>query len=110
MNQTAFAMGYKLIRGINISGATMPRKTEVVHYPTLKTVMAIEEVVKKASKAVSRNAIIDRLPTKVMRSTLNTALDYLQKRGMVLETTDGFIWTFNPNARLAKAEAAGLEV
>lgn len=88
----------------------MQVQMEVVHYPTLKTVMAIEEVVKKADSAVSRNQIIDELPTKVMRSTLNVALDYLEKRGMVLETKKGFIWTFNPSKKLAKAEADGLEV
>jgi len=83
---------------------------EVVHYPTLKTVMAVEEVVKKADTAVSRNQIIARLPTKPMRSTLNVALDYLEKRGMVLETKKGFVWTFNPSKKLAKAEEQGLEV
>ncbi len=80
---------------------------EVVHYPTLKTIMAIETVVKNADTAVSRNQILDRLPTKVMRSTLNVALEYLEKRGMVLETKHGFIWTFNPSKRLAKAEEKG---
>ena len=85
-------------------------QVEVVHYPTLKTVMAIEEVVKKADSAVSRNQIIARLPTKPMRSTLNVALDYLERRGMVLETKKGFIWTFNPSKKLAKAEEEGLEV
>lgn len=85
-------------------------QVEVVHYPTLKTVMAIEEVVKKADIAVSRNQIIARLPTKPMRSTLNVALDYLEKRGMVLETRKGFIWTFNPSRKLARAEEEGLEV
>lgn len=83
---------------------------EVVHYPTLKTVMAIEDAVRKADCALSRNKILDALPTKTMRSTLNVALDYLEKRGVVLETKNGFVWTFNPNARLAKAEAAGLEM
>ncbi len=83
---------------------------EVVHFPTLKTVMAIEGVVKSADTAVSRNQIIARLPTKVMRSTLNVALDYLEKRGLVLETKRGFIWTFNPSKRLAKAEREALEV
>ena len=82
----------------------------VVHYPTLKTVMAIEEVVKKADTAVSRNQIIASLPTRPMRSTLNVALNYLEKRGMVLETKNGFIWTFNPSKKLAKAEEEGLEV
>lgn len=85
-------------------------KTEVVHYPTLKTVMAIEEVIKNADVAVSRNRILEELPTKVMRSTLNVTLDYLEKRGMVLETRNGFVWTFNPSRKLVKAEDEGLEV
>jgi len=85
-------------------------QVEVVHYPTLKTVMAIEEVVRKADVAVSRNQIIAKLPNKVMRSTLNVALDYLEQRGMVLETKKGFIWTFNPSKKLARAEEDGLEV
>lgn len=85
-------------------------QVEVVHYPTLKTVIAIEEVVKKADTAVSRNQIISRLPTKVMRSTLNVALGYLERRGVVLETKNGFVWTFNPSRKLVKAEENGLEM
>ncbi len=89
----------------------MPRQIqEVVHYPTLKTVMAIEDVVRNADVAVSRNQILEQLPTKVMRSTLNVALDYLEKKGVVLETKNGFIWTFNPNKKLAHAEQKGLEI
>lgn len=86
------------------------QETEVVHYPTLKTMLAIEEVVREADTAVSRNQIISRLQKQVMRSTLNVALDYLEKKGIVLETGKGFIWTFNPSRKLAKAEDAGLEV
>ena len=85
-------------------------QTLALHFPTLKTVMAIEEVIKNADTAVSRNQILARLPTKVMRSTLNVALDYLEKRGVILEAKKGFIWTFNPSKRLAKAEEQGLEV
>jgi len=94
---------------ISISGDCMA-KAEVLHYPTLKTVMAIEEVVKGAETAVSRNQILAKLENSVMRSTLNVALDYLEKRGMVLETKKGFVWTFNPNARLAEAERQGREM
>lgn len=83
---------------------------EVLHYPTLKTVMAIEEVVRNAEVAISRNKILEFLPTKVMRPTLNCALDYLEKRGLVLKTDRGFIWTFNPNRKLAQAEIEGLDV
>ena len=82
---------------------------DVVHYPTLKTVMAIESAIRGADAAMSRNRIIEALPTKVMRSTLNVALDYMERRGLVLETKNGFIWTFNPSRKLAKAESAGLE-
>ena len=87
-----------------------PEQAQQVHSPTLKTVMAIEDVIKNSDVAISRNKILDRLPTGVMRSTLNVALDYLEKKGIVLETKKGFIWTFNPSMKLALAEADGLEV
>ena len=86
------------------------QKSKVVHFPTLKTVLAIEKVIKEADLAVSRNEILRRMPTATMRSTLNLALDYLEKRGLILETRKGFIWTFNPDKKLKKAEAKGLEV
>ena len=84
--------------------------TDVLHFPTLKTVMAIEEVIKDADLALSRNKILDELNNSVMRSTLNVTLDYLEKRGLVLETKNGFIWTFNSNKNLKLAEANALEV
>lgn len=74
------------------------------------TAMTIEEVVRAADSAVSRNQILERLPKQVMRSTLNFALDYLERRGMVLETRNGFVWTFNPGVKLANAEEDGLVV
>jgi hypothetical protein len=83
---------------------------EVVHYPTLKTILAIEEVIKKANNPLSRNKILATLPTKAMRSTLNLALDYMERRGLVLETKKGFIWTFNPSKKLKKAENKGIQV
>lgn len=88
----------------------MKLQMEVVHYPTLKTVLAIENVIKKANVPVSRNRILARLQTGVMRSTLNLALDYMEKRGLVLETRKGFVWTFNPSKKLEKAEEEGLEM
>ncbi|MDO8634344.1 MAG: hypothetical protein Q7K34_03580 [archaeon] len=86
---------------------TVSKSRKVVHFPTLKTVLAIEKAIKNADTAISRNQIIENLPTKPMRSTLNVALDYLEKKGIILETKKGFIWTFNPNKRLATAEKSG---
>ncbi len=96
---------------IFISGIIMKaQQIQIIHSPTLKTVMAIEDVIKDSDVAISRNKILSKLPTAVMRSTLNTALDYLEKKGIVLETKKGFIWTFNPSRKLAHAEENGLEV
>lgn len=67
---------------------------DIVHYPTLKTVLAIENVLRGSRAPMSRNQILARLPTKVMRSTLNLALDYMKKRDMITETGRGFVWTF----------------
>lgn len=69
----------------------------VVHYPSLKTILAIEDALKKADTPLSRNQILARLPTKVMRSTLNLALAYMAKRKLVVETDKGFIWTLSQN-------------
>ncbi|MCX6770332.1 MAG: hypothetical protein NT051_06715 [Candidatus Micrarchaeota archaeon] len=84
-------------------------RADVLHYPTLKTVMAIEDAVKGAETALSRNQILLRLESGVMRSTLNVALGYLETRGMVLETKKGFIWTLG-NPKLESLEKAGREV
>jgi len=83
---------------------------EVVHYPTLRTVIAIERAIKGSETAVSRNRILAGLDRGVMRSTLNVALDYLERRGLILETKEGFIWTFNPSRKLRKAEDESMEV
>ncbi|MFH1752304.1 MAG: hypothetical protein ABH821_05200 [archaeon] len=75
------------------------QETLVVHYPTLKTVLAVEEVIKNADLAISRNEILRRLERKAMRSTLNFTLEYMENRGMILETKKGFIWTYSPTKK-----------
>ena len=84
-------------------------KMDVLHYPTLKTVLAVEETIKDGQNAMSRNKILEKLNYKVMRSTLNVALEYLERRGVILETKKGFIWTL-PSRKLLKAERFALEV
>lgn len=84
-------------------------KIDVLHYPTLKTVLAVEETIKEAPKPMSRNKILEKLDYKVMRSTLNVALNYMEKRGLILEMKNGFIWTL-PSKKLIKRERFALEV
>ncbi len=90
---------------------TKPRaEVQVLHYPNLKTILAIEEAIKQADVAISRNKLFQKLENKVMRSTLNVALEYLEQHGIILETRYGFIWSVNNNEKLRKAEESGLRV
>lgn len=89
----------------------MDIQKEAIYYPTLETILVIEEIIKKANNPVSRKQILVRLKNKaIIISTLNFTLDYMENSGMILETRKGFIWTFNPNKRLKTAEQEGLSL
>ncbi|MFH1257320.1 MAG: hypothetical protein V1658_00120, partial [Candidatus Micrarchaeota archaeon] len=82
----------------------------VLHYPTLKTVLAVEEVLKEAKEPLSRYAITKRMGNKVMRQTLDVTLEYLTSRGMAMDTEKGVIWTYLPRKQMEAKIAAGREL
>lgn len=84
------------------------KEQNTIHFPTLKTLLAIESTIKDAGKPISRTQILAALPTKVMRSTLNTGLDYLEKRGIIKETEEGFVWTLGRKKGIDKTRASDL--
>lgn len=88
------------------------KRTELslIHYPNLKTVLMVEELLKKADEPLSKNEVMRRMPKKTIRQTLNVILNYLEHSGKILSGDKGIVWTFNPNKRLAKAISRGLEV
>ncbi len=69
----------------------------ILHYPNLKTVLMVEEVLKDADTPLSRNEIKRRLPSKVMHQTLNLILNYLEESGKILDGSKGIVWIFNEN-------------
>lgn len=75
---------------------------QILHYPTLKTVLMVEEILKKAKEPMSRYEIMKRSGNRIMRQTLDTTIDYLEKRGMVLDSEKGVIWTYTPPAKMKK--------
>ena len=81
-----------------------------MHYPTLKTVLMVEDVLKNANLAISKNELLRRLPTKVDRQTLNTILAYMEDRGMILQLEKGVLWTYVKNEKLKKLRKSGIEV
>tara|TARA_Y100000310_G_C20397191_1_gene675637 strand:+ start:122 stop:385 length:264 start_codon:yes stop_codon:yes gene_type:complete len=85
-------------------------KLEVVHYPTLKTVLMVENTLKKTNKLLTREALKKKLPTKVMHQTLNVILEYLENSGKILDGRKGILWIYNPSKKLDKAVAEGIKV
>lgn len=76
---------------------------EIIHYPNLKTILLIEDVLRNADLAISKNEIMRRMECKIMRQTLNVALDYMERHNLILIGEKGVLWIFNPNKKMANA-------
>jgi len=72
----------------------------ILHYPTLKTVMMVEEELRKADAVISKNELKRRLPVKIMHQTLSLILEYLESSGKILIGTKGISWLQNDNVKL----------
>jgi len=77
-------------------------KQKAIHYPNLKTVLMIEAFLQKRKK-ISKNELMNKLPKKTMRQTLNIALEYLEASGKVFISKKGVEWTFEDNKKFEKA-------
>lgn len=84
--------------------------TEVIHYPNLKTVLMVEEILANAQKAMTREQLKRKLPKKIMHQTLNVILEYLEQSGKIYDGRKGIVWTFNPDERLRKALERAVEM
>ena len=67
---------------------------QVLHYPRLDTILNVENVLKKAKGAISKNEIDRRLPKQIMRPTLNLILKYLEDSGKIAILKEGVIWIY----------------
>lgn len=85
-------------------------KTNVMHYPSLKTVLMVEETLKKSNKLLTREKLKGKLPKKIMHQTLNVILEYLEESGKILDGRKGILWIYNPSAKMDKAIKEGIEV
>ena len=75
----------------------------IIHYPSLRTILMVENVLKKADTIIDREELKRRLPTKIMHQTLNLILIYLEEKGMILDSHKGILWIYNPSPKLRKA-------
>ncbi len=74
----------------------------ILHYPRLDTVLMVEEVLKKADLAITKNELLRRLPKQIMRQTLNVILDYLEEKGMIMIGKRGILWIHNNNPKMKR--------
>jgi hypothetical protein len=85
-------------------------ETKVIHYPNLKTVLSIENILKDSNQLITREGIKKKLPTKIMHQTLNVTLEYLEDSGKIIDGRKGIIWIYNSSPKLDKAIKKGVEL
>jgi hypothetical protein len=84
--------------------------SEIIHYPSLKTVLMVEDVLKKSKNLLTREQLKARLKKKVMHQTLNVVLGYLEESGKIMDGRKGILWVYNPSPKLDKAIKEGKEL
>lgn len=85
-------------------------KTKIIHYPSLKTVLMVENALKKSNRLLKREELKKRLPKKIMHQTLNIILEYLKDSGKILDGRKGILWIYNPSPKLERAIKEGVEL
>ena len=85
-------------------------RQKVIHYPSLKTVLMVEETLKKANKLMSREELKAKLEKGIMHQTLNVVLEYLEESGKIIDGRKGILWIYNPSPKLDKAIKEGVEL
>ena len=70
---------------------------QVLHSPTLESVMMVEKTIQKYSQEYGKYQLWKKLPRKMMYQTFQAILDYLKSSGKIMIDRDGIIfWTYNP--------------
>jgi len=72
-------------------------KKQVIHYPSLKTVLMVEELIEKKGEFKNKRQLWEAMPKGIMYQTLIMVLAYLEHSGKIIIDRDGSIlWIWNP--------------
>lgn len=86
-------------------------KQKPSHWPTLNTVIMVEETLKNVNESVISVAELKRkLPRQVNHTTLMVILEYLERSNKIAVTLKGITWIYNENPNLKKAIIRGMEL
>ncbi len=83
---------------------------KIIHYPSLRTVLMVEKVLKNSETTIDREELKRRLPMQVMHQTLNLILGYLEEKGMIIDGHKGILWIYNPGKKLRNAIEKAREI
>ena len=86
------------------------KDSEIIHYPSLRTMLLVEKVLKEAETMIDREELKRRMPVKIMHQTLNVILQYLEDKGMIIDSHKGILWIYNPSPKLKKALEKAREI
>ena len=82
-----------------------------VHWPTLNTVIMVEDALKNMDESVISIAELKRkLPRQVNHITLMVILEYLERSNKIAVTLKGITWIENNNPNIKKAILHGIEL
>lgn len=84
---------------------------KTVHWPTLNTVIMVENTLKNMNESVISIAELKRkLPRQVNHNTLMIILEYLDKSNKIAVSLKGVTWIRNTNPNLRRAILEGTEL
>jgi len=83
---------------------------KIIHFPNLSTVLAVEKVLKESPLMINREELKRRLPVKIMHQTLNFILEYLEERGLIVDSRKGILWIYNKSPILRNEILKGKEL
>lgn len=84
---------------------------KVNHWPTLNTVIMVEETLKNLDESlISIAELKKRLPRQVNHNTLMVILQYLEDSNKIFVGLRGITWIHNPSLKLRKAIKEGIEI
>jgi hypothetical protein len=83
---------------------------KLVHYPNLKTVIMVENTMKKMEDSIFSLADLKRaLPKKVNHNTLILIVEYLENERKVITSIKGITWIENSSPKLTKLVRNSIE-
>lgn len=81
------------------------------HWPTLNTVIMVENTLKNIDESAISIAELKRaLPRQVNHNTLMLILQYLEDSNKIFVGLKGITWIHNPSLKLRKAIKEGIEI